>query len=348
MTARSLAAALVVLALAAAPADAQPPIGDRVTAAKLLATFRPVVAKAGQSTVRVRCDDKDVCLGTVVGAGGLILTKASELRGQVSVRLQDGSNYDADVLGVHKGTDLALLKVEARGLVPVSFADSAAAAVGNWLAAPGPTSDPLSVGIVSVKTRKLTGTDATFAINNNKGFLGVYLEDAAANAGAKIFRLAEGGAAEKAGLKVNDVIVEVDGTGITNMQGLQELLENYRPGDSVSVRVKRGEDTVQKKITLTKQSTAGNRSLFQNSMGGELSGRRTGFPAVLQTDMVIEPKNCGGPVVDLSGKVLGINIARAGRVETWVLPSEQIAAVLKDLKDGKLAPAGSKTSTGSK
>jgi S1-C subfamily serine protease len=73
-------------------------------------------------------------------------------------------------------------------------------------------------------------------------------------------------------------------------------------------------------------------------MGGELSGRRSGFPAVLQTDMVIQPKDCGGPVVDLNGNVLGINIARAGRVETWILPSEDIRPLLNDLKSGKFAP----------
>jgi len=355
MTARSLAAAVVVVVLACGPVAAQPPAPDKASAAKLMAPFKAVVAKAGQSTVRVRCDDKDSCLGTVVGADGLILTKASELRGALTVRVQDGSSWEdfkAEVVGVHKPTDLALLKIDATGLTPVAFTDSAAAAVGNWLASPTPYREPLSVGIVSVKTRKLSGTDATFVVNNNKGFLGVYLEDAPSKGGAKITELAPGGAAAKAGLKKNDVIVYVDGTEITNRETLQQLLENYRPGDSVTVRVMRNEETIEKKITLTKQSTSGDRSLFQNTMGGELSGRRTGFPAVLQTDMVVEPKNCGGPVVDLTGKVLGITIARAGRVETWVLPSEQIKLVLGDLKAGKLPPPGAKkdvrTSTGTK
>jgi serine protease Do len=349
MTARSLAAAVVVSALASGQAMAQPP-ADKTSATKLMAPFKSIVAKAGESTVRVRCDDKDSCLGTVVGADGFILTKASELRGALTVRVQDGSSWEdfkAELVGVHKPTDLALLKIDTTGLTAVTFTDSAAAVVGNWLATPTPYREPLSVGIVSVKTRKLTGMDMVVT-NNNKGFLGVQLEDAADKGGAKIFDLVKDGAAIKAGLKKNDVIVYVEGTEITTRESLQQLLENYKPGDSITVRVMRGEETVEKKITLQKQSASGDRSLFQNTMGGELSGRRTGFPAVLQTDMVVEPKNCGGPVVDLSGKVLGINIARAGRVETWVLPGEQITAVLKELKSGKLAPAGVKTSTGSK
>jgi serine protease Do len=74
-------------------------------------------------------------------------------------------------------------------------------------------------------------------------------------------------------------------------------------------------------------------------MGTLLSARRTGFPQVLQTDMVLDAKDCGGPVVDLEGRVLGINIARAGRVETWVLPGEVIKPLLPEFKAGKFAPA---------
>ena len=45
-----------------------------------------------------------------------------------------------------------------------------------------------------------------------------------------------------------------------------------------------------------------------------------------------------GPLVDLDSKTIGINIARAGRVETYALPAETILALLPDLKAGKFAP----------
>src|SRR5262249_11927645 len=45
---------------------------------------------------------------------------------------------------------------------------------------------------------------------------------------------------------------------------------------------------------------------------------------------------CGGPLVDLDGKTVGINIARAGRTETYAIPSEEVQALLADLKSGKL------------
>jgi len=40
----------------------------------------------------------------------------------------------------------------------------------------------------------------------------------------------------------------------------------------------------------------------------------------------------------LDGKVLGVTIARAGRVETYVLPGEVIRPLLADLRDGRLPP----------
>ena len=118
---------------------------------------------------------------------------------------------------------------------------------------------------------------------------------------------------------------------------LRDALENSRPGESVKLTIIREGEEQELKITLTGEIRP-DRGTIQNGMGGPLSGRRTGFPAVLQTDMVLSPKDCGGPAVDLDGNVLGINIARAGRVETWILPSENIKPLLGDLKAGKFAP----------
>jgi len=334
MTARCLTAALL-LAGSVAPASAQ-----ISTNPKVLAPFKTVVAAAKDSTVRVRCDDKDAALGTVVASDGLILTKASELKGAVTVRLPDGTEYEAAVLGVHLKTDLALLKVDVKDLKPIKFTDSKKAVMGNWLASPGPTSDPLGVGIVSVKTRPLTDRDAV--MHKNRGYLGIIPTDEKGEdgkvIGAKIQSVSEDGAAVKAGLKKDDVILKIDGASITGESSLRSHLENLRPGDTVSLKVKRGAEEKSFKVTLTGYLGPKDRGEFQNSMGSELSQRRTGFPSVLQTDMVVEPKNCGGPVVDLDGNVLGINIARAGRVETWILPSELINPLLVDLKAGKFAP----------
>lgn len=334
---RRLIAALGLLAALAGPAAAEP-ISER-SGAKLLTPFKPLVASVNAATVRVLCDDKDAALGTIVGADGLILTKASELRGAVAVKLGDGSLLDAEIVSVHKPTDLALIKIDMKGLKAVAFADSRKIPTGNWLAAAGLGTTPTAVGIVSVTTRNLSGADAKDTLNQNRGFLGILLSrEEEADGGVRVDGFPPDGpsGAAKAGLKKDDIIVEVNGSEVSNQTALRELLENYKPGEKVAVKVKRKGEEMKFQVTLTRPAPS--RSDIQNTMGGELSGRRTGFPAVLQTDMILDPKNCGGPVVDLDGKVLGISIARAGRVETWILPSETIRPVLADMKAGKYPP----------
>ncbi len=324
--------ASVGLALVGSAAFAQPS-----TPSKLLAPFQPIVARANTATVRILCDDKDAVLGTIVSADGLILTKASELRGSISVKLGDGSLLDAEIVALHKPTDLALIRIDIKGLKPVTFEDSKKVPIGNWLAAAGTGLNPTAVGIVSVMTRDLSGFDARDLLNQNRGYLGILLgQTDDPDGGAKVDGFGAASGAQKAGLKKGDTIFEVNGKSISGSEGLRELLENYKPGEKVNVTVRRGTEELKFTITLGKAEV--NRSDIQNSMGGELSGRRTGFPTVLQTDMILDPKNVGGPVVDLDGKVLGISIARAGRVETWILPSETIRPLLVDMKAGKFPP----------
>ena len=50
------------------------------------------------------------------------------------------------------------------------------------------------------------------------------------------------------------------------------------------------------------------------------SDRRFGFPTVVPHDLAIAPNDCGGPLVDIDGRCLGVNIARALRVASYALP----------------------------
>ena len=99
----------------------------------------------------------------------------------------------------------------------------------------------------------------------------------------------------------------------------------------------------EKKIKLTlaekdKISPQNQRSNQQNSMGSRLSRRRKAFPDAFQHDSMLTAKNCGGPVVNIDGHVVGINIARAGRVASYSLPVTTIEPILAELKTGNLAP----------
>src|SRR5262249_32057012 len=154
--------------------------------------------------------------------------------------------------GYHKPTDLALIKIDAAGLKPVKFADAEVAVVGNWVATPGIGLDVAGVGVVSHGVRNLTGTEATDMNNANRGFLGVTLVTTDTGDGALI-RSVEATAA-RAGLKMNDLICEVAGKTVKDSPSLMELMEAYKPGDTVTIRVKRGDEELSLKIKLSSKA----------------------------------------------------------------------------------------------
>ena len=69
-----------------------------------------------------------------------------------------------------------------------------------------------------------------------------------------------------------------------------------------------------------------------------ISQRHNDFPVILQHDSVLHPHHCGGPLVDLSGKVIGVNIARAGRSETYAIPADVLLPLFYDLMSGRMPP----------
>jgi serine protease Do len=320
---------------------------------KMAAAFSKVVAAAGKSVVRILVDDHDAALGTVVSPDGYILTKHSEIahdgeEADIQVRLSDGRTLPAEVTGTEPKLDLVMLKVKAQGLLPVEWRDSKSALVGDLLATPGADGKPLAVGIVSVATRKTRAVDLPpVTPPANAGFLGVSLEEG--EGGARIVQVVAGGAAEKAGLEEGDIVTAIAGTAIIDAETMVNTIQRHKPGEVVSIHFKRDGKEMQVEATLGKRTPENGRQRdrrdFQNRLGGELSDRRGGFPAVLQHDTVLKPTDCGGPVVDLDGKVIGLNIARAGRVESYALPAEEISPVIEKLKSGGGAVAMTPVST---
>lgn len=70
----------------------------------------------------------------------------------------------------------------------------------------------------------------------------------------KVGQVVPGSPAEKAGLKVNDILLKCDGQKITTFDDLGVFLIKRKPGDEVSVEVRRGEETVSMKIVLGRKS----------------------------------------------------------------------------------------------
>ena len=110
--------------------------------------------------------------GFVINPDGLVVTNnhVVERAQTISVRLDDGCELDAEVVGRDPATDLALLKIEGKRPFPtVRLGDSEQLRVGDWVMAIG---DPLqfektvTVGVVSGKGRYAGLSRATSAFEN--------------------------------------------------------------------------------------------------------------------------------------------------------------------------------------
>src|SRR5438128_1656929 len=106
--------------------------------------------------------------GFIVSADGYILTNNHVVAGadKVTVKLYDKREFTAKVVGTDPNTDVAVIKIDARGLPGVAFGNSDSARVGEWVLAIG---NPLgeafaftvTAGIVSAKGRLLAGLAQT-------------------------------------------------------------------------------------------------------------------------------------------------------------------------------------------
>ena len=74
---------------------------------------------------------------------------------------------------------------------------------------------------------------------------------------------------------------------------------------------------------------------------GRLSEKTGGYPDVIQHDIPLPPELCGGPLFNLNGKCVGVNVSRAGRTKTYAIPSDEIVELLEIKMMEKSKPKGS-------
>lgn len=301
----------------------------------VMGAFRDVVGRPSKSTVRVYCDAELVALGTIVDVNGIVLTKDSELRsdsgklrGKLVCELAEGSRYPAHVITTHQHTDLALLQLPTGGLPAIQWSDTSSPTRGSWVVTPGLGDQPEAIGVVSVTAHTVRG-----------GVLGIFLEDV--ENGARVSRVLPGGGAAKAGIVDEDVISQVNGKPVTSRDELVAILNTMPPGETIQISLYRGSQPMRAlaKLGSMNDTFGSRRAMFQNALGSQLSQRKEAFPSVFEHDSVLTPNECGGPIVDLEGNALGINIARASRVSSYALPAVVVRQALSAMlsKTGDLA-----------
>ena len=98
--------------------------------------------------------------GFIIDEKGHILTNSHVVKGadKIKITLKDGKSYDAKLVGIDSGTDLAILKTEAKDLPYMSLGDSGILRPGEWVIAIGNPygfSNTVTAGIISATGRSL-------------------------------------------------------------------------------------------------------------------------------------------------------------------------------------------------
>jgi serine protease Do len=166
-----------------AVAPAQGSLDDIAFAKRLSNAFKGAAKRAEPSVVNItqlnrvlyrqgffdagRVEVRPTGLGSgfIVSSDGYIVTNNHVVAGaaQLKVKMTDGQEYDAKLIGRDEATDLAVIKLdpkEVKGqLVPLDFGDSETLDVGEWVVAIGSPfglSSTVTAGIVSAKGRSIT------------------------------------------------------------------------------------------------------------------------------------------------------------------------------------------------
>jgi len=252
--------------------------------------------------------------GIIVSDDGYILTNHHVIKDVDELRIQmvDLQEYDAEVVGTDPETEVALIKINARGLNTAVLGNSDDIQIGEWALAIGSPLElnfSVTAGIISALSRDINiisrggyaienfiQTDAAinpgnsggalvnykgevigintaiktetgtyigygFAIPINlaktvmddfikygevrRGYIGVQIESmtpVTAEAlgldkpqGVYISNVLSGKAADKAGIKAGDVILEVEGLKVNRPNQLQAKVGGFNPGDEISL-----------------------------------------------------------------------------------------------------------------
>ena len=132
--------------------------------------------------------------GVIIREDGYIVTNNHVIDGatKIEVTLNNNQTYPATLVGTDPATDIALLKVDAKGLPIIPFGDSDKLRLGEWVIAIGSPYDlrsTITAGIVSAKGRSMPNYSGEFKIESfiqtdaavNPGNSGGALVDKAGN-----------------------------------------------------------------------------------------------------------------------------------------------------------------------
>lgn len=305
----------------------------RRTVANLIASKQVSVVRLVPIKQGVPQDNqqRDV-LGTIVTESGLVVAKQTELRLPVKARV-NGDWVDAEMVAFDRTTDLALLQLKPKAdakFVPLPIDEDVTkkSLVGQLiLSVVKSAKDDLltaSLGTIMVEPQSFNATAQRQDVD-----LGLVLVEQTRRStratGVDISRVYPESLAAQSGLRNGDRLISINGRDVVDAAGLAKILAELDGGQQIRFSIRRQSELLSFRVRLPARLPL----VWDRWGGGPFSGRRFGFGTVIAHDGVIDPSDCGGPVIDLNGKFVGVNVSRAMRTTTYVVPAPKVQALVQ-------------------
>jgi serine protease Do len=300
-----------------------------------MAAFVEANKVANQCKVSIMDGVKVFCVGTLITDDGLIITKYSEImetRQPLRIAGNDRRLHRGRIIAHDIGIDLALIKSDIRYSSGIEWGSTEDLGIGHWLTAGVDARPGIRCGIVSASTREIPKAG---------GALGIQMgEEGRENGGITVDLVTPDSPAQKAGLRRGDIIYAFDKKEVFTREKLRATVQAH-PGEKVVLSIIRDEQKQDIDVTLGYFTAVFGLRERNLKMSGTVSKRRGGFGTVIQHDITMTKTDIGGPLLSLEGKLLGINIARADRVQFYAIPVERVRKFL-DQKTVAIKKSGSK------
>jgi S1-C subfamily serine protease len=278
--------------------------------------FHDVIGNPPHTVVTILDEaGNNVAQGTIVESDGWIVTMASSLPANPRCRFSDAKVAAAQVVGMDPAFDLALLRVEANDLPAVRWAGKPPLVAGTMVAAFGMSKLPLSIGIVSVPQRNLPGP---FPVRVSRG-AATRPEVSGKPTKEGYLVVSAWGEAASAGIQPGAVILTIAGRKVRNEQDLLDASRGHVEGERVPVCLLKGDQRQNMILRLVAEPKP-----------------FAGFPTLFEHDMPLARDQCGGPVVNLAGDVIGVTLRR-GQYGCMAIPSDCVRQLLPVLKHSSLS-----------
>lgn len=285
-----------------------------------LRAFREAIGDHWKSTVQIFGENRQLALGAIARADGWIVTKSSEIPDQsIEIRLHDGTKLSGLVKIRRPELDLAMIKIDREGLPAILWDTQAVVPLGGWVASADSRSLPLALGVVSVEKRN---------IQQQRALLGIQLSSV--HQGPLVDNVVVGSGADQAGIRQGDIIVKIEGKEVETRQAVLNLLMTLQAGKKITIDVNRDSKAISFEAQMMDLTNV-MLDPTELEVNGRISARSTGFREVVEHDSVLEPQHCGGPIVDVDGNVVGLNIARAGRVSCYALRAKTVSNAIDEM-----------------